>query len=297
MRALALLLVAATLLAPLAAAQVPGGAGVVRSQLSVSVEDPGRALQPGRMEGIVVLLSYSWSLGAQPAAGSDPTSETNATQRTRVHLAVKSLPSWVANATFEQETVELPVNGPGSGTSAAAVNLILGIDPRAPALQREPILVTATADPNGNVAGATGESPEVKLRAAIVARLNVTAEPAQVVPGGRWTAMPFTVTNQGNTELKVKLNVTARPQDSQVEYPETVTLPRDASQVVEVRLRVPWTTAESGIVELEAVPLLDDEEGKPARASIDVVGTSAVPGAAPLLALLAAAVLARSRRR
>ena len=293
MRLVAALLLLA-LLAPPAAAQVPADA-VVRSQLSVSVEDPGRALQPGKMEAIVVLLSYSWSTGAQPGLGSDPTKEENASQRTRVHLAVKQQPSWVANATFEQETVELAVNGPASGTSAAVVNLILGIDPRAPALQREEIVVTATADPNGNLGSASGESPPVKLRAAIVAKLNLTAEAAQVVPGGRWTVMPFTLRNDGNTELKVKLNVTARPQDSQVEYPESVTLARDQQQVVEVRLRVPWTGAETGIVELEAVPLLDDEDGRPARASIEVLGQSAVPAAGPLVALLAALLLARRR--
>lgn len=294
MRLLAALLLLALLAPPAAAQQLPGD-GVVRSQLSVSVEDPGRALQPGRMEVIVVLLSYSWSTGAQPGLGSDPTTAENASQPTRVRLAVKQQPSWVANATFEQDVVELPVEGPASGTSAATVNLILGIDPRAPALQREEIVVTATADPNGNLGSATGESPPVKLRAAIVARLNLTAEPSQVVPGGRWTAMPFTLRNDGNTELKIKLNVTARPQDSQVEYPESVTLPRDAQQVIEVRLRVPWTGAETGIVELEAVPLLDDEDGRPARASIEVLGQSAVPAPAPLLALLAAFLLARRR--
>lgn len=293
MRLLAALLLLG-LVAPVAAAQ---GAppGVVRSQLSVSVEDPGRALQPGRMEPVVVLLSYSWSTGAQPGLGSDPTSEDNGTQRTRVRLAVHQMPSWVANATFESDVVELPVNGPAPGTSAATVSLVLGIGPDAPALQREEILVTGTAEPNGNVAGATGQSPPVKLRAAVVARLNLTAEPSQVVPGGRWTPMPFALRNDGNTELKVKLNVTARPQDSQVEYPGTVTLARGRQEVVEVRLRVPWTGAETGIVELEAVPLLDDEDGRPARASVEVLGQSAVPAAAPLLGVLAALLLARRR--
>lgn len=293
MRLLALVVLVA-LLAPHAAAQAPP-ASVVRSQLSVSVEDPGRALQPGKLEPIVVLLSYAWSPGAQPGLGTDPTSEENQTQKTKVHLAVKQMPSWVANATFEKDVVELSVNGPTSGNAAVAVNLVLGVSPDAPALQREEIVVTGTADPNGNVAPSAGESPPVKLRAAVVAKLNVTSAPSQVVPGGRWTAMPFTVRNDGNTELKVKLNVTARPQDSQVEYPDTVTLARNASEVVEVRLRVPWTGAESGIVELEAVPLLDDDEGKPARSSIDVVGQSAVPSPAPLLALLAACLLLRRR--
>ena len=44
-----------------------------------------------------------------------------------------------------------------------------------------------------------------------------------IVPGGRWTDVPFTVKNLGNGETKMKLNVTARPQDSQVDYPLSVT--------------------------------------------------------------------------
>lgn len=296
MRLLAALLLV-LLVAPLGAAQVPFP-GVV-STTSASVEDPGRALQPGKLEGLTVLVNYRWGAGATPAP-DDPASETNQTRPTRITLAVKQVPSWVENASFDPAEVLAYVNPqvPGAGGNAALVaNLIIGIRADAPALQREDIVVTATAEQNGNIPASSGESPPVKLRAAIVSKINVTSEPSMIVPGGRWTAMPFTIRNDGNTELKVKLNVTARPQDSQVEYPETVTLPRNASQVVEVRLRVPWTGAETGIVELEAVALLDDGEPRAARSSIDVLGQSAVPAAPGLLAALAALALARGRRR
>lgn len=293
-------LVLAALLAPAALAQLPVGGGPVQSLTSVSVDDPGRALQPGKFELVLVIVNYRWNAGGTPAPGPDPSRAENDTQPTRVTLAVKQLPSWVANATFDPPEllmiVEPPVPG-NSGTASSVVDLVLGIAPDAPALQREEIVVTATAEPNGNIAGSSGESPPVKLRGAVIAKLNVTSEPSKIVPGGRWTPMPFTVRNVGNTELKVKLNVTARPQDSQVEYPETVTLPRNGSAVVEVRLRVPWTGAETGIVELEATPLTEDESGTPARASIEVLGQSAVPVPGPLLALLAAWLLAKRAPR
>lgn len=290
-------LVLLALLAPLAGAQTPTvPAGVVDSQMTVSVEDPARALQPGRFEALNVLVNYRPGNGAVPAPGPDPTSETNATQRTKVHLAVKQMPSWVANATFAQDVLEMNVDSRG-GNSAAVVVLVLGIAPDAPALQREEIIVTATADPNGNVKGSTGESPPVKLRGAIVAKINVTSPDQLVVPGGRWTVFPFSIRNDGNAELKVKLNVTARPQDSQVEFPQTVTIPRNGTEVVEVRLRVPWTYAIGGIVELEATPLLDAEEGKSARSETDVLGQSAVPFPSWIVAVGGALLLARGRTR
>lgn len=290
------LLLVALVLAPPALAQLPTGGGVVQSQVTVAVEDPGRALQPGKLETVNVLVNYFWSPGAVPGPGSEPAGEQNQTQRTRVTLAVKQMPSWVANATFANgEVIEVEVQGPGSSNAPNVVPLVLGIAPDAPALQREDIIVTAAADANGNIGPSRGESPPVKLRGAVVARVNVTSEASQIVPGGRWTVMPFTVRNDGNTELKVQLNVTARPQDSQVEYPTTVTIPRNESARVEVRLRVPWTYSIGGIVELEAIPLVDDEEGKPARSEIEVLGQSAVP-VGPL-AGLAVILAALGRRR
>lgn len=285
-------------LAPGALAQVPGG-GVVQSQVTVAVEDPGRALQPGKFETVNVLVNYFWSPGAVPGPGPEPAGEQNQTQKTRVTLAVKQMPSWVANATFPNgDVLQVEVQGPASSNAPNVVPLVLGIAPDAPALQREDVVVTATAEPNGNIAGSSGESPPVKLRGAIVARVNVTSGESQIVPGGRWTVMPFTVRNEGNTELKVKLNVTARPQDSQVEYPQSVTIPRNESVLVEVRLRVPWTYSIGGIVELEAVPLVDDEDGKPARSEIEVLGQSAVPvSAAALFAALGFGALLQRRPR
>lgn len=290
---LALLLVAPLLAASPAHAQV----GVVDATLALAVEDPGRAFEPGSNASVVVLVNYAVRPGAAPAP--DPAAP-NQTASTRIALAVKQLPSWGANATIDpaELLIELPPQATAGNNYARRVTVTFLVLPDAPALQREDIVVEGTAAPNGNIKEARGESAPVKLRAAVVGQLNVTAEPVVVIPGGRWATVPFTVRNDGNSEVPVRLNVTTRPENSQIEFPTEIRLAPGASAVVEVRVRTPWTNAEIGELELEALPLLEDEDGEPSSSIVAVTGTSAVPGAStPLVvAALAAACLAARRR-
>lgn len=279
------------LLAGLASAQV----GVIQSGIAVSVEDPGRAFTPGAIESVSILVSYRVSPGAMPTP--DP-NRNEATVPTNITFAVKQLPSWVIDGRFEPDYMLLDPQV-GGGTSSGHIALLLNISPDAPALQREDIIVTATAAENGNIASSSGESAPVKLRAGISPKLNVTGDTSLViVGGGRWNLIPFTVRNDGNSEVTAKLNVTLRPEDSQVEAPATLVLKPGESQIVEVRLRMPWTYAQRGEVELEAIPLVgEDEEGAAATGLVEVQAMSAVPGAplAWLLGALAAVGLLRRR--
>jgi hypothetical protein len=298
MRARAWLVVPALALA-LAPALAHAQIEIVNSTLSVSVDDPGRALQPGKNETFDVRVTYSPQAGAQPGPGTDPdpTSE-NGTKRTKVSFAVKTSPSWLSNATFDPPALEFAVQTGGGGVTRFA-KLTVHVAAKAPALQKELLVITASAEPNGNVKGAAQDSPEIKVKPAFVPKINITAPPSMFVPGGRWTDMPFTMKNLGNGETKVKLNVTARPQDSQVDYPQTMTVPLDGTVTAIVRLRIPWTYGESGALELEALPLTEDDTGRPAHVGIEVDGESAVPdvGAPLLLALVAALAWgARGRR-
>lgn len=295
MRRVATLVLLAVLLAPASLAQgtLPAGAS---PSLSVAVEDPGRSLAPGKTDSLVVLINYNVPLGGHPAPGSDPTSTANDTRPTRITLATKAVPSWIESVSFEPPIVEIKMPaGTAAGSQSARAVAIIHVKPDAPALQREEFIITGTAEPNGNIAGKTSESPSINLRATFVAKVNLTAPEALVVPGGRWHDMPFTITNLGNAETKVRLNVTARPQDSQVEFPQSIVLPLGATQEVVVRLRVPWTYGERGIVELEATPLTDQDEGRPAKLDIEVHGQSAVP-TAPLVVAIGFALFLRRRR-
>lgn len=297
MRRLAALFLLGALLAPASLAQVeiPGGPS---PSLSVAVEDPGRSIAPGKTDALVILINYNVPLGGHPAPGSDPTSTTNDTRPTRISLEVKTMPSWIDNVSFEPPIVEIHMPaGAAAGSQSARAVAIIHAKSDAPALHREEFIVTARAEPNGNIPGKTSESPPINLRATFVAKVNVTAPESSIVPGGRWHDMPFTITNLGNAETKVKLNVTARPQDSQVEYPLSVTLPLGGSQEVVVRLRVPWTYGERGIVELEATPLTDQDEGKPTKRAIEVHGQSAVPTVQLPLMLAGLVALALLRRQ
>lgn len=290
----------AALLAPAAVAQF----GVVTASVAASVEDPGRALVPGANESVGILVNYRVGSGAQPTPAPTPDRPENTTP-TRITLAIKEQPSWVLGATFDPSVIEIPLGidrSPGGATGGnypARANVILQVAPDAPALQREDIVVTAVAEPNGNIAGATGESAPVKLRATVVGKLNVTPPGAStVIAGGRWTSVPFEVRNEGNSEIVAKINVSTRPENSQVEFLDTLTLAPGATQTVDVRIRTPWTNAELGTLELVAIPIVDGDEGEPARGETELLGTSAVPGApaAFLLGALGALALARRRR-
>lgn len=288
MRSLAL---AVILLAPLALAQVP----LVAPSLNVFVEDPGRALTPGATEALTLVVNYNPTQQGRPAPS--PTAERpENTQPTRITLAVKEQPSWVRNVTFEPPEIFVHMRLENTSPYIMRASALLDVAPDAPALVRENFLVTATAEPNGNIQGATVDSPELKIRALVVGALNVSAEPSVVLAGGRWTTVPFTVRNDGNSDIVARVNVTLRPENSQVEFPTTLQLAVGESRVVDVRVRTPWTNAELGELELEAVPIVDGEEATPARAIVDVVGTSAVPGPGPAMLLALLALVAWRRR-
>ena len=291
MRLAPLLLLA--LLAPTAAAQLPL---VTPTPFGVFAEDPGRAFVPGSVEDVTIVVNYGPGQGGRPMPAPTLERPENTTP-TRITLAVKTLPSWITGVTFEPEVILVVMGIENVNRSSFTYRSIahLNVSPDAPALERESFVVTATAEPNGNIQGASSESPELKLRATTVGIVNVTAEPVLVTPGGRWIDVPFTVRNDGNSPIVAKLNVTVRPENSQVRFPETLELARGEERVVIVEMRTPWTNAEFGTLELEAVPIVDGEEGNAARAEIAVTGESAVPLGPAIAAALAVAALRRRK--
>ena len=297
MRRLALILV--LLAAPPALAQVE----IVEPQLGVFASDPGRAFVPGTAERVEVVVTYGpgeRGMGRQTPA---PTPERPEDVRpTRIVLTATTTPSWITNVTFLPSELFVKLQ-PENGTRGVTITVpaLLNVSPDAPALLREDFAVTATAEPNGNMAGAAATSAPLKLRATTLGVLNVTAQPMAVIPGGRWTVIEFAVRNDGNSDIVAKLNVTVRPENSQVSFRprdadvppgrtlDTLTIPRGETRMVEVRLRTPWTNAEFGPLELEATPIVEGEEGTPARAEVEVRGQSAAP--APGAAWLVGALL------
>lgn len=287
------LVVVVPLLASAAHAQLPVTQNGVPATLGVAIEDPGHPLAPGKLEALDIIVNYAVPPGGQPAP--NPSDQENLSQPTHITFEPKSVPSWVMNVTFDPPMLNISVQ-PGGGSQSGHAKVILGIAPDAPALDKKEFVITAKAANNGNIAPAKGESPSINIKPAFVAKVNVTGPSEMIVPGGRWAEVPFTVRNLGNGELKVKLNVTARPQDSQVEYPQSITIPVNGSQLVLVRLRIPWTYGELGSLDLQATPLLDGDEGKPSRASMDVNGQSAVPVPDAAALLVAVGLLAAVRR-
>lgn len=286
-------LLLALLVLPTSVAQSPGSAS-----LTVFTEDPGRAFTPGALEPVTVVVTYSPGQLGRPTPAPTPDRPENTTP-TRITFTAKQQPSWVSEVSFDPPEVfiDVPYHNATVASYSRRVNAILRVVPDAPALERESFVVTASAESNGNIPAMTADSAELKLRATVVGILNVSAPESVVLPGGRWTTIVYTVRNEGNSEIVAKLNVTVRPENSQVEFPDTLQLARGETREVEVRVRTPWTAAEFGSLELEATPIVDAEGGTPARREVQVRGESAVPAGAllPLAALAMVALLARRR--
>lgn len=292
MRALALAILV-VLVAPSALAQL----ALIQPTISVFATDPGKAFTPGAREPVVVVVTYQPGNGGRPTPAPTP-DRPEGTAPTRVTLAAKTLPSWVTDITFDppEILIRMGIENSTRATYSEPATAYLNISPDAPALQREDLVVTATAEPNGNLQGRSAESPPLKLRATTIGKLNVSAEASAPIAGGRWSDVTFQVRNEGNSDIVAKINVTVRPESSQVEFTDTLQLKRGETLPAVVRIRTPWTNAEFGTLELEATPIVEGEEGNAARAEVDVRGASAVPGA-PVGALLALLVLAAIARR
>lgn len=296
--ALALLAGAASV--PLALAQEQLGS----TTLAINIVDPARALQPGATE--VLILSPVVYRVPQSAAGEpDPTNTQNFTRPTRITFSVVEKPDWVLDAqVVPSELLVIPPNQFDGRTSVELLGLVvlLNVSPDAGAQSRQSLVVEGTAEQNGQIPARTQRSSEMPLRVALVADLEVTSPLASpfVLKGGEWTKVPFEVRNLGNDDLTVVLNVTLKPELSEVRLPKElqVVIPRNGTHLVEIEIRTPWTERERGTLELEATPLLEASEGKAERHALEVEGASAAPGPGLLpVALLLAGLAVAYRRR
>lgn len=299
---LALALLVGAALLPSAEAQDQLGA----TTLSINIQDPARALQPGASE-VLVLSPVVYRVPQSAAGEPDPSNTINFTRPTRITFAVIQKPDWVLDARVEpSELLVYPPNNVDGRTSVELLGLVvvLNISPDAGAGRSKPsesLIVQGTAEPNGQIPGRTQESSEMPLRVALVADIEVSSPLASpfVLKGGEWTKVPFEVRNLGNDDLTVVLNVTLKPELSEVRLPRElqVVIPRNGTHQIEIEIRTPWTERERGTLELEATPLLDDSEGKAVRHSLDVEGASAAPGPGVLPVLLVAAGIGIALRR
>lgn len=295
--AVALLLVA-TLVAPMSSAQpTPPN----QPSLSGFLSDPGHAMSPGGNESIEMKVTYQWGSGSAPGPQPDLGDLTNSSPApTKITYKPKLVPTWVESVTFQPPMLNATYGGPGfvwSGT----VNVILHIKRDAPANNRQNVTIDLLADANGATPGAQATTPELMLHPGNTPVVTVKAKEdlaKVIVKGGRATPITFIVTNMGNGEVTVQLNVTSRPQDSIVEdLPPVITLQANQSLPVDVMLRIPWTYGEEGTLTLEATPLAGEETGKTAAANVDIAGESAVPGFELPVLVAALGALALLRRR
>lgn len=289
MHALRVLLVAA-LLVPLAAPST-AAQGAVTPTLTVAVTDPGEDLVTTRPSSLEVRVRFAYGPGGW---SNEPVAVT---------LEVLEKPEWVTDAKIAMPVIQFetpPERAPTGGAVEAMTTVELTLEPLAPARERAEIVLGATSAPRGSFASASARSPPVGLQAAFLDFIEVSA-PAEVrLRGGIPTTVPFTVTNNGNGETDVNLRIRTKPESSIVEpIPATITLARGATAEVPVVVRVPWTSSESGFLELEATSVRAADRAEPVVGAAEVRGVSAVGAAPPLwvVALVAAVGIGLGRRR
>ncbi len=270
----------AALLAPGALAQG------VTANLAVSVTDPGEDLVPGRPTTLAVLVRYSFG----PGGFSD--------QPVTVTLEVAAKPAW-SEAAIEDPVLVFPINATDVGGAAyektTFVNLTVA--PLAPAREKGDFVVTASSSARGNLPAKTAESPRIGLTVKFTGALNVTGPASVLLRGGREEVVTFVVRNDANGETDVALAVRTAPEESIVTPPASIALGVEESREVPVRIRVPWTRSVTGLLELEARSVRAGDDAEPFVATVEVQGTSVVPGPAGLAAVLAVGAAVASRKR
>lgn len=288
-------------LAALALAGVAGGPfvaaqGVIDPTLTVAVVDPGTDLVPGQATPLVVRVGYGYGVGS---ASQEPISVT---------LEILDQPEW-AEITIEPSVVSFEIPPQAAvltGREEKEVFANVTVTGEAPARARDNFTVKATSNPGGNLGGAESTSPSIYLRTAYVALLNVTGPAGEVrVRGGRDEVVPFVVTNLGNGLADVTFRVVTKPENSAVSAPSEFTLARGEAATVDVLVRTPWIATERGLLEVEAVVVIDEDKeelSEPAIASVEIVGEAVVPSLGPAGALVglagvALALAARPSRR
>lgn len=275
----AALIVLAALPSALAQLPVPGG---VTTSLSVILVDSGKPAFPERSTLVPIQIAYQWQAGG---ASNTPT---------RIELLVEEAPGWAVNAHVDPPVLEAKVPGASSTPrfdTRAELNATLNFTvPRhAPAFQTGNFTVLARAAPNGNLAGSEGRGI-LTTRPDYVGNLSLAA-PHVVARGGGWTTVPWTVTNHGNGATQVKLSVQIKPEPSEVELPTAVSIPVNGSAVLELKLRLPWTTGIDGTLNVTAD---GTSVVNPRATAVQAVGGTTVDGrsAVPLPAWLPLAAAA-----
>jgi hypothetical protein len=290
---------------PLVAAQPLPQQQANAAQVSGFLEDPGHPLGPGANETIVLRIHYVWSEASVAQPNPDSGDLTNSsTAPTKITYVPKAIPTWIDNVSFDPPVTWAPSTANGAPLAPGAseelkVNVILHVKPGAPALNHQNLTISLHADANGATGAADGTTTELMLRPADNPAIKIEPKGGNTtaVKGGRGVPITFLVHNVGNDETTVQLNVSTRPQDSIVDFPPVVTLRPGETQPVDVVLRVPWTYGEEGSLELSGTPVSGDATGAVAKATVDVVGQSAVPSVEPLLLLTGIGLLALFHRR
>lgn len=260
----------------------------VPTTLTVLVIDSGRPAVPERPTQVAVRVVYGWGPGGA------------ATDHTPIDLEVTGAPEWALDPHFEEPVVYANLSHSSAFTRRVEVNATLNftVSAGAQAFQPGNVTVLAKARPNGNLGASQGEGT-LTTRPAFVGALNATADPA-VVRGGVWSPVGITVRNDGNGPTKVKLEIVTKPEPSEARLPAEVVLQRNETRVLDVELRLPWTTGVDGLLQVKVLgasaqdPLSDPVETT-AAATVD--GQSAVPGPGWALVAGAAAALAGLRGR
>ncbi|HVL48204.1 MAG TPA: hypothetical protein VM889_06580 [Candidatus Thermoplasmatota archaeon] len=278
----ALILVSTTIAlaaAPAAAQTFP--LNPVESRLSMAIKPFDAPIEP--LSGVAVakvMLTYSHF--AAPTLAP-----------TQVNLKVTDAPSWVV-AEVNPSTIQIQSGGicvPTCHASATA-NVLVRTLASAPAFTPGSIVISATALPNGLVAGSAADA-SFTVVADYFALTQVRAPDAVEVPRGGFVREHLTVMNGGNADTRLRFELVEAPEGVRVSLPNAVVLESTQRGGKVTQMELPFkieasATSPGGRVTflVNATYALDDTiRGDSLRVSFTVEpGNAADTGAAVLAA-------------
>jgi hypothetical protein len=219
--ALMLALPAVAALAPAAQAQGP----LPQPTLLVNVEVPQAHVPPlgpaVRTSGVVELTAFAPPLGSQ-----------------RITLAVLKAPAWAEVVVSPPEVyIDLQPFGT-TWVGEAEFEVELRASEQAPAFAPGPVVVGARLDPGTLSPGADAET-SFPVVAGWFPLLDVQAASPVRVPAGERHVFPVTVTNFGNANTKVLLELVGKPGKLDVQLPASVVLQSKQAGGTQTSTRLP----------------------------------------------------------
>lgn len=198
-----------------AAAQSPTEGGQTRTQLVA--DPPSEPIRPlSGLKNVQLEVTYTHQEGGASFV------------TTPIELQVTNSPSWIT-ALVTPSTVYAEVHDGQGGSSTVTANVVVQTTSNAPAFRQGNIEIEGHARQNGDLAESTGRTT-IPIQAGFYSVVDAQTNQSVVVAGPQEQIdFPVTVTNFGNGDQTISLNISQQSGGMDIVLPGTITVSSQAT--------------------------------------------------------------------